>query len=325
MATGPRPSVAPSWRRASNPSRPEVRYTADPSPVQDRRNIALTLAGGGNRAFYQLGLLHRWGERLLPRLGALAACSAGACVAVLWLSGREVPTRSFWRARRSHVTRNLEWTRLLQGKSPAPHGEIYRDTLLCAAAEGGLERVRALPFPLWVLTAAFPRMVPAPVGAAVGLAAYNLEKRMRPGMVHPSFGRRIGFQAMPFDARSCESPDDLADLVIASSSTPPFTPIGRFRGHALLDGGLIDNVPADVAETHAGIRANLVLLTRPYPRNVLGERPGEHGPRLYVAPSHDVPVERWDYTRPDRIDATVEMGEREAELHEAALRRLLAI
>jgi Patatin-like phospholipase len=290
----------------------------------DRRNIALTLAGGGNRAFFQLGLLHRWSERLLPRLGAVAACSAGACVAVLLFSGREVATRSFWQARRGKMVRNLEWTRVLRGRSPAPHGEIYRDTLLCAAAEGGLERVRAQPFPVLVLTAAFPRRVPAPLGAAMGLAAYNLEKRLRPGMVHPSFGRRIGFVPQLFDARSCESVEELADLVIASSSTPPFTPIGRFRGHALLDGGMIDNVPAAAAETVDGIRRNLVLLTRPYPRNVLGEQ-GSSGQRLYVAPSKAVPVEVWDYTRPDLVDATVAMGEREAELHETALRRLLAV
>lgn len=290
----------------------------------ERRNIALTLAGGGNRAFYQLGLLHRWGERLLPRLGAIAACSAGACVAVLLLSGREVATRAFWQARRGKMVRNLEWRRVLRGRSPAPHGAIYRDTLLCAAAEGGLERIRAQPFPLLVLTAAFPRGVPAPLGAAVGLAAYNLEKRLRPAMVHPSFGRRIGFQARLFDARTCESADELADLVVASSSTPPFTPIGRFRGHTLLDGGMIDNVPAAAAETIDGIRRNLVLLTRPYPRNVLGEQ-GDGGHRLYVAPSKPVPVEVWDYTRPDLVDATVAMGEHEAELHESALRRLLAV
>jgi len=290
----------------------------------ERRNIALTLAGGGNRAFYQLGLLHRWAERLVPRLGAVASCSAGACVAVLLFSGREVATRSFWQARRGKMVKNLEWTRVLRGRSPARHGEIYRDTLLCAAAEGGLERIKALPFPVLVLTAAFPRRVPAPLGAAMGLAAYNLEKRLRPGMVHPSFGRRIGFEPRLFDARSCASGEELADLVIASSSTPPFTPIGRFRGHALLDGGMIDNVPAAAAETIAGIRRNLVLLTRPYPRNVLGEQ-GEGGARLYVAPSRPVPVEVWDYTRPDLVDATVAMGEREAELHEPALRRLLAV
>jgi len=286
-----------------------------------RRNIALTLAGGGNRAFYQLGLLHRWGERLAPRLAAVASCSAGACVAVLYFSGREVQTRHFWTRRRGGLTTNLQWTRLLRGRSPAPHGPIYRDTLLCAAAEGGLETLQAQPFPVLVLAAAFPRAVPAPLGALVGLSAYNLEKRLRPEMVHPSFGKRIGFSPQLFDLRACESPEELADLVIASSSTPPFTPIGRFRGQRLLDGGMIDNVPAAAAETVPGVRKNLVLLTRPYPAQVLGER----GNRLYIAPSRPVPVERWDYTRPDLVDATVEMGEREADLYEDDLRKLLAI
>ena len=36
-------------------------------------------AGGGNRAFYQLGLMNRWGERLLPRTadGNCAISSSG--------------------------------------------------------------------------------------------------------------------------------------------------------------------------------------------------------------------------------------------------------
>ncbi|MFO0636866.1 MAG: hypothetical protein U0168_28890 [Nannocystaceae bacterium] len=58
---------------------------------------------------------------------------------------------------------------------------------------------------------------------------------------------------------------------------------------------------------------------------MLGEHRGRAGVRLYVAPTEQVPVERWDYTRPDLVDATIEMGEREAALHEPALRRLLAI
>lgn len=296
--------------------------------MHGRRNIALTLAGGGNRAFFGLGVLHRWGERLAPRLGALAGCSAGAAVAILWLTGREVPTRAFWRARRGGMTRNFEWSRVLKGQSPAPHGAIYRDTMLCAAAEGGLERVQQAEFPVLVLTAGFPRVLPAPLGAAVGLAAYNVEKRLRPAMVHPSYGRRIGFVPRIFDARSCTSGDELADLVIASSSTPPFTPIGSFRGEALLDGGMIDNVPAYAAEDVPGILRNLVLLTRPYPRDALGtaEASAGDGPRrLYVAPSRPVPVERWDYTRPDLLDATIEMGERESLEHDTALGRLLAV
>lgn len=292
--------------------------------VQGRRNIGLTLAGGGNRAFFGLGLLHRWGERLRPRLAAIAACSAGAAVAAFWLSGREVQTRSFWRARRAGMTKNIDFTRVLTGGSAVPHGAIYRDTLLCAAAEGGLERIREVEHPVLVVAAAFPKLLPAPLGAAVGLATYNLEKRLRPSMIHPTYGRRVGFEPRLFDLRACESADELADLVIASSSTPPFTPIGRFRGERLLDGGMIDNVPAFATETVGDVRRNLVLLTRPYPRDALPPAGGP-GPRMYVAPSRPVPVTTWDYTRPDLVDATIAMGEHESTVHERGLAELLAI
>ena len=288
--------------------------------IAHRRNLAVTLAGGGNRAFYQLGFLHVWGERLLPRTAVMATCSAGACVATILLSGRENVCRSFWRRRREGVTKNLQWSRLLRGKSPAPHAEIYRDTLLCAYAEGGLERIKAQPFPILVLTALPPTRLPLTLGALMGMSAYNLEKRLRPGMLHPSYGRRLGFQPLLIDARSCETAEELADLVVASSATPPFTPIGTFRGKRLLDGGMIDNVPAAAAETLSTTRGNLVLLTRPYPSEVLGEK----GDRLYLAPTRATPIDSWDYTQPDLLDATVDMGEAEAETHRSSVERFLA-
>lgn len=285
-----------------------------------RRNIAVTFAGGGNRAFYQLGLLHAWGERLESRVATIAAVSAGACVATLWLSGRERLTRDFFRARRSGVTKNFQWSRLLLGQRPTPHAPIYRDTLLCAYSDGGLERIKSAPFPVLVLTAAFPKVVPGAVGALMGFGAYNLEKRLDADMIHPRFSRKLGFRPVIVDARDCDSPQELADLVIASSSTPPFTPIGRFRGQRLLDGSLVDNVPASAAETHGSVRGNLVLLTRPYGANVLGEQ----GSRVYIAPSKPVPIERWDYTQPELLDQTIEMGEAEALLHRPLLDQLLS-
>lgn len=285
-----------------------------------RRNIAITFAGGGNRAFYQLGLLHGWEDRLRPRLAAISAVSAGACVSTLWLSGRERITRDFWRARRTGVSKNLQWGRVLRGKSPAPHGPIYRDTLLCAYSDGGLERIREAPFPIWILTAAFPSVLPAAAGAMLGFGAYNVEKRLEPARVHPQMARKLGFRPKLVDARDCTSPDELADLVIASSSTPPFTPVGKFRGQRLLDGSLVDNVPADAAEQESGVLGNLILLTRPYPAESLGA----HGSRTYVAPTRPVPIERWDYTRPELLDQTIEMGEAEAAVHRPLLDHLLA-
>jgi predicted acylesterase/phospholipase RssA len=278
-------------------------------------NLGLTFAGGGNRAFYQLGLMNRWGERLRSRVGAVAACSAGACVARMWLTGRRAEARAVFQARTKGITRNLDWRRPLGGEPLAPHGRVYRDTLLALLADGGLELVQQQPFPVLVLASGFSSRVPAGLAVVAGIAAYQIEKALRPAMVHPGFGRRLGFTPVVADARTCETATELADLVLASSATPPFTPLGRFRGRRLLDGGMVDNVPAFVAEQADGVRRTLVLLSRPYPGRVTGAR----GSRFYVAPTAPVPVDRWDYTRPHLLEDTVDMGEREADVHQQEL------
>jgi predicted acylesterase/phospholipase RssA len=283
------------------------------------RDVAITFAGGGNRAFFQLGLMNRLGSSLLPRIGAIAACSAGACVATLWLAQRAAATHDFWVKRREGVTKNLDVRRLLKRQPLAPHGAVYRDTLLFSFREGGFERVVEQPFPIWILAARFPTRMPSSLAVAAGIGAYSLEKAVRREMIHPSWGKKLGFRPFIFDARDCRSPQELADLILASSATPPFTPVGRFAGEPLLDGGMVDNVPAFVAERDPSMKVNIVLLTRPYPHGVLGQS----GARYYIAPSAPVPIERWDYTRPDRLGATIDMGEREASLHGAALARMV--
>jgi predicted acylesterase/phospholipase RssA len=279
------------------------------------RDVAITFAGGGNRAFFQLGLMNRLASFLAPRLRAIAACSAGACVATLWLAERAAETHQFWIKRREGVKKNLDVRRLLKREPLAPHGAVYRDTLLFSFREGGFEKVVGQPFPIWILAARFPARWPSALAVAAGLSAYSLEKAVRPEMIHPSFGQRLGFRPFLFDARDCRSPEELTDLVLASSATPPFTPVGRFAGEALLDGGMVDNVPAFAAERDPSVKLNVVLLTRPYPAKVLGRS----GIRYYLAPSAPVPIERWDYTQPDRLSATIDMGEREASLHASAL------
>jgi predicted acylesterase/phospholipase RssA len=283
------------------------------------KDLAITFAGGGNRAFYQLGLWNRWGERLLPHTAMFATCSAGACVACLILSERATVAAGYWRERVEGVRRNFDWPRLLRRERPTPHEPIYRATLRFAFGDGGLERVRACPFPVWVLTTGFSPRVPATAAVAVGLSAYNIEKKRRPTLLHPTYGRKLGFFPRVFDARSCTTVDELVDLIVASSATPPFTGVGRFRDEWLLDGGLIDNAPAYLADEGPAIRRSLVLLTRPYPAAAL-ERAPSH--RVYVAPTRPTPIERWDYTRPHLLEQTIRMGEEEADRRVDVLERL---
>jgi len=124
--------------------------------------------------------------------------------------------------------------------------------------------------------------------------------------------------AKVYDARECKSPNELVDLNIASSATPPFTTLGKLSGARLLDGGVIDNVPAFLADEVPSVRLNLVMLTRPYPPQVTGQRS-----RLYIAPAEALPAGRWDFTRPDLLEETIARGERDAERHEALLHEFL--
>lgn len=284
------------------------------------RDLALTFAGGGNRAFYQLGLMNVWAPALLPRLTGVASCSAGACVAIMWVTARRAQAREIFQARTRGLRRNIDPANLLRGRPMAPHGSVYRDILLAMTRDGGLQRLRAQPWPLLVTVSAFPRWLPSAVATVVGISAYQLEKALRPRLLHPTFGRALAFAPHVFDLRDCETPEDVAALVLASSATPPFTPVGRFRGRKYLDGGMVDNAPAFVADALPGTRRNLVLLTRPYPDGLTGVR----GSRFYVAPRSPVPTGRWDYTRPEGVEEAVDMGEREARLHAAELEAFLA-
>jgi predicted acylesterase/phospholipase RssA len=286
------------------------------------RDIVLTFAGGGNRAFYQLGLLARWEERLLPRTAAVASCSAGACVITTHLSGRREEARRYWMDRTRGITRNFDWMKLLRGERPAPQGAIYRETLLVTYADGGLERIRRQPFPIYVLASSLPALMPGAMAATLGITLYSLERSMRRAP-HPKAPRLVGFRAVAVDARTCETAEELTNLILASSATPPFTPIGRFRGQRLLDGGMIDNAPAFLAEDrHPEARRSIVLMSRPYHASVMGVQQG--GRRLYIAPTQPTPIDRWDYTRPHLLDDTVAMGEREAELHAPLLNAYLS-
>lgn len=283
------------------------------------RDLALTFAGGGNRSFYQLGLLSRWQDVLLPRTAAIASVSAGACVIATLLSGRRDEARRYWLSRAQGITRNFDWSKLLRGERPAPQGEIYRETLLVTFADGGLERIRAQPFPIYVLAAAFPWLLPHTLSIALGIGMYSAERSIRRAP-HPKSPAWLGFTPVAIDARVCETAEELANLILASSATPPFTPIGEFRGMRLLDGGMIDNAPAYLAERHAEARHSIVFLSRPYHPSVLGVQ--KH--RLYLAPTQPTPINRWDYTRPHLLDETVAMGEREAVIHQPLLDTYLA-
>ena len=154
--------------------------------------------------------------------------------------------------------------------------------------------------------ARLPRLLGPHAAVAVGLVAYNIEKYWRKSL-HPTFGRRLGFKPEVVKMQDCATIDELVSLIIASSCTPPFTPIEHRGGRPTLDGGMVDNVPVDAIARDA---STLVLVTRRYPGRA---NAFTHQGRLYVQPSKKVPISAWDYTNPSGMQLTYDQGRSDGE------------
>ena len=274
--------------------------TPTTTPIQ-----SVVFAGGGNRCFWQAGL---WSVAA-PALGfaptVVAGVSAGATIACLLLSGGAEAALSAFERATAENPRNLYPLRPLSGESAFPHHAMYRRAILESIDDAALGRLHAGP-DVRVTLARPPRWAGPRLAVAVGFGAYELEKALS-GPVHPVFGRRVGFRSEVISVSSCATPDALADLLIASSCTPPFTPVVVRGDRPALDGGLVDNVPVDALDAEPG--PTLVLLTRRYPADRIPTVAG----RAYLQPSESIPVNKWDYTSPERIRATWDLGRRDGE------------
>jgi hypothetical protein len=181
---------------------------------------------------------------------------------------------------------------------------MYRRALLEVIDDRALATLHAGP-ELHVAITRTPGWLGARTGFAVAGLADAVEHVLGPP-VHPQLAPRLGFRAEYIAVRGCRTPEALADLVLASSCTPPFTPLLMQGGKPSLDGGIADNVPVAALAHTAG--ATLVLLARRY------RRLPAHPQRFYAQPSADVPVSSWDYTNPAGLQAGYDLGRRDGEI-----------
>jgi predicted acylesterase/phospholipase RssA len=274
----------------------------------------VVFAGGGHRCWWQAGFWDVVAPRIALRPRVIAGVSAGAATACLLYANDSRTALAYYREALRSNPRNAYWGNLLRrGQRVFPHDAIYRRAMHALLGGEHFARLQRDAPEIRVQYARLPRWLGPRSAVAVGLAAYNLEKYWKKSL-HPSFGRRIGFTSEIARVRDCRSEDDLVSLIIASSCTPPFTPIEHRNGRPTLDGGLVDNVPVDAVDRHGG--PTLVLTTRRYPRlDDVFRRDG----RLYVQPSVRAPASSWDYTAPDRYEQTWALGCRDGE---SFLRRL---
>ncbi|GLU34303.1 patatin-like phospholipase family protein [Trinickia caryophylli] len=278
----------------------------------------VVFAGGGNRCWWQAGF---W-DVVQPEAGlaprVIAGISAGAATAcMLYTRDSRWVMRYYEEALREN-RRNAYWGNLWRrGATVFPHYRIYRQALLDIYGESFAKLAGAPEIRVGV--SHIPRWLGARTSVAAGLIAYNIEKHVRKTL-HPTLGQKLGFRPEYVRVQDCADVEQLADLILQSSCTPPFTPVLRRDGRPVLDGGMVDNVPVGALDDAPG--RVLVMVTRLYPREQTFVIARGAQQRIYVQPSRKVPISSWDYTQPALMQPAYELGRADGE---AFLRRLPAL
>lgn len=260
-------------------------------------------AGGGSRCVWQLGFWNGAIAAGLPldqTVSYVASTSAGCAMATAALLGRAREAVDRFKALTADNPSNIHWQNLApgSGRPLLPHMAMYRramEDLISPSDLGQLEEKK-----LEFLIARPPRHLPGALGPLVGFTVYGLEKRIT-GRVHPRWSRQLGFQPLIAEASRAADVQDLIAMVLAASSVPPVLPSPPYRDQAVLDGGMIDNVPAFLADERPG--QTLVLLSKRY-QGALPDVPG----RTYVQPSQPIRMDKFDYANPDGLQEVFEMG-----------------
>ena len=260
-------------------------------------------AGGGSRCLWQLGFwdgANAAGLSLNDSVTYGASTSAGSAMVTAAMLDRGLEALDLFKDMTAKNPRNIHWQNLRpgSGKPLLPHIEMYRRALEEFLVPEDLQRLSGKQ--LEFLMAKFPRWLPNGVWTFAAFTVYGLEKHLT-GKLHPTWTGKMGFEPMVLGNRDALEVGDLVEMILASSCVPPVLPGDGYKGQAVLDGGIIDNVPAHLADGRPGL--TLVLLSKRY-----RSAPPQHEHRRYVQPSRPIRIDKFDYANPEGLQETYDQG-----------------
>lgn len=266
----------------------------------------LVLAGGGNRCWWQAGLLSTLREHGLVLPPQLIGTSAGAAVAAAVLTDAVDLALDACRRLYAGNAAIFRWRGLLSRRLEFAHQQIYPAWLAAFVTPENLARLRQGPSRL-VVAVSRPSPVLGLAGSvALGTLAYLVDKKLWHSL-HPRLPRWLGLK-LEFLTLPEADLEQAHRLLQAAAAPPPIMPAQRLGGRPAFDGGYTDNAPLPPRPA-AGRDRSLTLLTRYY-----AGRPAlfHEDERWYWQPSRPIPVSTWDCTARASVDAAFELGRRDA-------------
>ncbi len=212
-----------------------ITSAADAAAAEGRPRIGLVLSGGGARGAAHIGVIRALEELQVP-IDAVAGTSMGAVVGGLYcagLSGAEI----------EQVFRKLDWQDLFRDRA-LRRDLVYRrkqdDRSIYARGSLGFRYGEGIELPLGLVQG--QKITQALRSATLGVADIaDYDELPTP------------FRALATDLENGEpvvlDHGDLATVLRASMSAPGVLAPVEVDGRLLVDGGLVDNLPVDLART----------------------------------------------------------------------------
>ena len=283
--------------------------------LDTRQFNTLVFAGGGNRCWWQAGLVTQWLERGFKLPAQLVGTSAGAGVAAALLTP-DGPRRALEACvelygRESSI---FDWRGLARLRFRFGHEQIYPAWVAAFVNEHNFADVRASASRLSVAVTHQARVLGLFGSVIAGTVAYLIDKHVSHS-IHPRLPRWLGLRQHFKTLQDCASVGDAQALLTAAAAAPPLMPAVQLDGRAAIDGGYTDNAPIP-QQTDAEKAATLVLLTRHYPGL---PRMFRWRGRAYLQPSAPVPVSTLDCTRRATVREAFAFGAADALALEAVI------
>jgi predicted acylesterase/phospholipase RssA len=278
--------------------------TANEFLAREYRHVVF--AGGGNRCWWQAGLVEQLAQHGCWQAVHLIGVSAGAGIATAFATGRLRSSLKAAMERFAVTPRNFEWRELFKGRRPFMLPRLYREWIHSFLQREDFEKLKSGVRQIEVVITRPLRILPTTLSTFLALLLYSTEKLWLKNL-HGRLPHRLGFRAEYLDLRACRDLNAASTLLQASAAAVPITPTHRVDGRVALDGGFYDSVPLPRDRAHDP--HTLVLLTRHRPRL---PQIFEHEHRVYIQPAQAVPAVNMDCTRPGDVHRTFEQGRDEA-------------
>ena len=269
----------------------------------------LVLAGGGNRCWWQAGLIQTLTQHGWTLPSKIIATSAGAAIATSFLTNKTDAALTACKQLYADNTQIFDWKALLRLKVKFAHQHIYPAWISSLISDTDFPVLQQATSRLSVAITQPARLLGLRGSLIAGSVAYMLDKKIAHS-IHPKIPGCLGLRQAFFNLNDCTSAPAARDLLAAAAAAAPFMRAQKVNGSWGIDGGYTDNAPIP-EQTTAEAARTLVLLTRYYP-----DLPQQfsYEQRQYWQPSQKIPVSTWDCRPSTTVDLAYQLGLTDANL-----------